>query len=50
MNKEKNQADQKAFYTLQTELQHAFSAPESSYIELSADDLISHNQTPVENP
>ena len=44
IRKDKAQTDQKAFNTLQAELQHAFSAPESSYIELSADDIISRNQ------
>ncbi|MFT6103117.1 MAG: putative addiction module CopG family antidote [Granulosicoccus sp.] len=41
IRKDKAQTNQKAFDTLQAELQHAFSAPESSYIELSADDIIS---------
>ena len=50
MNKGKNQTDQKAFDTLQTELLYVFSAPESSYIELSADDIISRNQTPADDP
>jgi hypothetical protein len=44
MNKEKDQADQKAFDTLQAELQHVFSTPESSYIELTADEITSRNQ------
>ncbi|EGG93221.1 hypothetical protein IMCC1989_1547 [gamma proteobacterium IMCC1989] len=50
MNKNKYQTDKKAFDTLQTELQHAFSASESSYIELSADDIIFRNQTPADDP
>lgn len=50
MNKNKDQTDKKAFDTLQAELQHVFSAPESSYIELSADDIISRNQTPAQDP
>ena len=43
IRKDKAQADQKAFEALKVELQQAFSAPESSYIELSADDIIARN-------
>lgn len=44
IRKDKAKADQRAFDTLKAELQKAFSAPESSYTELTADDIIFRNQ------
>ncbi|MFT5665707.1 MAG: antitoxin ParD1/3/4 [Gammaproteobacteria bacterium] len=42
IRRDKEQAEQKAFESLKAELKLAFSAPESDYIELSADDIFSN--------
>jgi antitoxin ParD1/3/4 len=46
IRKDKAHADLRAFNTLKAELQKAFIAPDSSYIELSAEDIIARNQLP----
>ena len=42
IRRDKAQVELKAFETLKAELKLAFSAPESDYIELSADDILSN--------
>lgn len=45
IRRDKTKAEQKAFATLKAELQLAFAAPESDYIELSAADITENQPT-----
>lgn len=45
IRKDKNRAEAEAFERLKAELQQAFSAPDSSYVLLSAEDIIARNKT-----
>lgn len=44
IRKDKERVEQQAFERLQAELQQAFTAPSSSYTELSAEDVFKRNQ------
>ena len=44
IRRDKNRAEQQAFDRLKAELTLAFSAPESSYVSLTASDVIKRNQ------
>lgn len=44
IRRDKERAEMEAFDRLKAELQHAFSAPESSYKKLTADEVIARNR------
>lgn len=44
IRRDKERTEQRAFEHLQAELTHAFAAPESSYQELTAAEVIARNQ------
>ena len=46
IRRDKERKDQQSFKRLKAELNLAFAAPESSYVSLSASDVINRNQVP----
>lgn len=44
IRRDKERAENDAFERLKAELQHAFAAPDSSFIPLTADDIIARNR------
>jgi len=44
IRRDKNRAEQQAFDSLKAELTLAFTAPDSSYVSLTASDVINRNQ------
>ena len=46
IRRDKNRAEQQAFDRLKAELTLAFAAPDSSYVSLTASDVINRNQAP----
>ena len=45
IRRDKERAEKEAFDRLKTELRHAFAAPESSYMPLTAAEVIARNRT-----
>lgn len=45
IRRDKERREREAFDRLKAELTHAFAAPESSYVELTAADVIARNRT-----
>jgi len=45
IRRDKERAEAEAFARLKAELVHAFSAPDSSYVSLTAEDVIARNRT-----
>lgn len=44
IRRDKERVEQQSFERLKAELQHAFAEPESSYVELNAEDIFQRNQ------